>query len=150
MVANMDEIDKKIIEILEKHAEYTVREISKKTLIPITTVHNRIKKLRDTGIIKKYTVELDYKQIDRGFSAIILVSCDYKLLKELKKDQHILAKEISLLPEVEKVDIVTGETDLIVRVRLKDVEEFDSFLLKRFQKIAGVDRTRSLIVIHEI
>ena len=53
------------------------------------------------------------------------------------------------MPEVEKVDIVTGGTDMVVRVRVKDVEGYDKFLLKKFQNIPGVDRTQSLIVIHE-
>jgi len=145
----IDEKDQKIIEILQDHAEFTTRQIAKKTLLPVTTIHNRIRKLKQEGIIKRFTIDLDYKKLGKDFSAIILVSADYKVLRELKKDQHQLAKEISFLPEVEKVDIVTGGTDMVVRVRVKDVEGYDKFLLKKFQNIPGVDRTQSLIVIHE-
>ncbi len=53
------------------------------------------------------------------------------------------------MPEVEGVEVVTGATDMVVRVRVRDVEEFDLFLLKKFQKIQGMDKTQSLIVIHE-
>ena len=77
------------------------------------------------------------------------ISCDYKLLRELKKDQHRLAKELLSLPEVTKVDIVTGEIDIVIRTRLESVEAFDAFLLKKLQRIQGIDRTKSLIVIHE-
>lgn len=146
---NLDEKDIKILEMLKEDSSLTTRQIAKKTLIPITTVHHRVRKLKTEKYIKKYTINLDYKKIGKGFSAIILVSCDYKTLREAKKDQHILAKEISKLPEVEKVDIVTGGTDMVVRVRVKDVEEYDTFLLKKFQNIAGIDKTQSLIVIHE-
>ena len=149
MTYEMDEKDWKIVEILKEHGEYTTRQIAKKTLLPSTTIHNRIKKLRAEGIIKKFTLELDHKKIGKQFTAIVLVSCDYKQLREAKKDQHMLAKEISLMPEVEKVDVVTGGTDMVVRIRVKDVEEYDQFLLKKFQKIAGVDKTTSMIVIHE-
>jgi len=149
MVYEMDEKDWKIVEILKEHGEYTTRQIAKKTLLPATTIHNRIKKLKEEGIIKKFTLELDSKKIGKQFTAIVLVSCDYKQLREVKKDQHILAKEISMMPEVEKVDVVTGGTDMVVRIRVKDVEEYDQFLLKKFQKIAGVDKTTSMIVIHE-
>lgn len=146
---NLDEKDIKILEMLKEDSSLTTRQIAKKTLIPITTVHHRVRKLKTEKYIKKYTINLDYKKIGKGFSAIILVSCDYKTLREAKKDQHILAKEISKLTEVEKVDIVTGGTDMVVRVRVKDVEEYDTFLLKKFQNIAGIDKTQSLIVIHE-
>jgi DNA-binding Lrp family transcriptional regulator len=149
MAYEMDEKDWKIVEILKEHGEYTTRQIAKKTLLPSTTIHNRIRKLKEEGIIRKFTLELDPKKIGKQFTAIVLVSCDYKQLREAKKDQHILAKEISLMPEVEKVDVVTGGTDMVVRIRVKDVEEYDQFLLKKFQKIAGVDKTTSMIVIHE-
>ena len=145
----IDDKDKQIIEILKEHADYSTREIAKKTLLPITTIHNRIQKLKKEKIIENYTVKLNHKKLDKGFSAIILVSVDYKQLREKKKDQHKLAKEISHFPEVDKVDIVTGGTDMVVRVRVKDVEEYDQFLLKKFQNIPGIDRTQSLIVIHE-
>jgi len=149
MAYEIDEKDQKIIEVLKEDSSLTTRQIAKKTRIPITTVHHRVRKLKDEGFIKKFTIEIDPKKFDKKFTAIILVSCDYKSLREIKKDQHMLSKEIRLLPEVEKVDVVTGGTDIVVRVRVKDVEEFDSFLLKKFQKIAGVDKTQSLIVIHE-
>ncbi|MBW2988429.1 Lrp/AsnC ligand binding domain-containing protein [Candidatus Woesearchaeota archaeon] len=71
------------------------------------------------------------------------------MLRLLKRDQHQLAKEIRQMPEVEGVEVVTGATDMVVRVRVRDVEEFDLFLLKKFQKIQGMDKTQSLIVIHE-
>ena len=145
----LDEKDKKILEILKENGDYTTRQIAKKTLFPQTTIHNRIKKLRRLGVIKKYTIELDHKKIGRGVGALILVNCEYDSLRAQKKDQHDLAKEILRLPEVEKVDIVTGAIDMVVRVRVRDIEAYDTFLLKKFQRIKGIDRTQSLMVIHE-
>lgn len=145
----LDEKDLKILQLLKEDSSLSTRQIAKKTLIPITTIHNRIKKLKKNNYIKNYTVKLDYKKLGLGFLAIILVNCDYKSLRETKKDQHQLVKEISKMHEVENVDIVTGGTDLVVKVRVKDVQEYDNFLLKKFQKINGIDKTQSLIVIHE-
>ena len=149
MAHNLDEKDKQIIEVLEEHGDYTTRQIAKKTLLPATTIHNRIRKLKQEKIIKKFTLDLDYKKIEKGFSVIVLVSVDYKSLRELKKDQHQLAKEIKILPEVTEVAVVTGGTDIVIRVRVKDVQAYDQFLLKKFQAIPGVDKTQSLVVIHE-
>ncbi len=145
----LDEKDQKIIEVLEEHGDYTTRQIAKKTLLPVTTIHNRIRKLKKEKIIKKFTIDLDHKKVEKGFSVIIMVSVDYKLLRELKKDQHQLAQELKRLPEITKVDVVTGGTDIVVRVRIKDVEAYDNFLLKKLQKIKGIDKTQSLVVIHE-
>lgn len=148
MKTTLDEKDKTILEILKNHSEYSIAQIAKKTLFPITTVHNRIKKLKQEKIIKKYTIELDPIKIDKSFVAYILISANLAILKEKKKTQYDLAKEIKALPFTERVDIVSGGTDLIAIVRIKDVQEFDKALLGKIQALEGIEKTQSLIVIH--
>lgn len=144
----MDKKDEKILEILKSDSSLTTRQIAKKTAIPITTIHNRIRKLKKDEIIKQYTIKLDHKKLGKHFLALVLVSCDYKVLREKHKDQHDLVHEMARLPEVEHVEIVTGSVDMVLRVRTKDVEEYDEFLFKKFQVIPGVERTQSLVVIN--
>ncbi len=148
MTTEMDNKDQKILEVLKEHGDYTVRQIAKKTLLPATTIHNRIRKLKKEGVITKFTVELDPAQTNRGFAAYILISANLQLLKEKKKTQYDLMKQIKMLPFVERVDIVTGGTDLVAFLRVKDVQEFDKVLLNKIQLIQGIDKTQSLIVIH--
>ncbi|MBM3200556.1 Lrp/AsnC family transcriptional regulator [Candidatus Woesearchaeota archaeon] len=149
MVYNMDDKDWKIIGILKEHGDYTTRQIAKKTLLPPTTIHNRIKKLKEEGIIKKFTIELDNSKIGKSFVAYIMVSASLAVLKQKHKTQYDLADEIRKLAFVERADIVSGGTDLIVVIRVKDVEEFDKILLGKLQIIEGIEKTQSLIVIHE-
>jgi DNA-binding Lrp family transcriptional regulator len=144
----MDEKDEKILSLLKDHAEYTTRQIAKKTLLPVTTVHNRIKKLRSEGIIKKYTVRLDYSKLGKNFVAYILVSTNLELLKRKNKTQYDLINDIRKFYFVERADIVTGGTDIVVIMRVKDVQEFDECMVKKLQMIEGVNSTQSLIVIH--
>jgi len=145
----MDQKDERITDVLQENSRLSMREISRKTHIPITTVHKRIKRLTEEGIIEKFSIKLNHKKIGKLFSAVILVTADYKLLREIKKDQRQLAKELSYLPEIEKVDVVTGGTDMVIKVRVSNVDEFDDFLFKKVQKIPGVDHTETLVVIHE-
>lgn len=149
MEEKLDEKDWKIIDVLFEHSDYTTRKIAKKTALPQTTVHNRIRKLRSLGVIEKFTIKLDPSKIGRTFPVQILVSVDYELLKKKDLTQHDLAKELKKLAEVERVDIVTGEIDMLVRARVKDVKDYDEFLLKKFQKIEGIKTTKSLVIIHE-
>ena len=148
MEKKIDEKDMKVLEILKEHGDYTTRQIAKKTLMPITTVHNRIKKLKKEKVIKKFTVELDYAKVDKGFSVYILISVSLPLLKQRKKTQYDVAKELRVFDFVEKVDIVSGGTDIVAFIRVKDVAEFDKILLTKIQLIDGVENTRSMIVIH--
>jgi len=116
MAYKIDEKDRKILEILENHAEFTTRQIAKKTLLPVTTIHHRIKKLRKEGIIKKYTVELDYKKVGRGLLVYILISVNLPYLKKNKKSQYDLINDVKKFGFIERVDIVSGGTDMIAIV----------------------------------
>ncbi len=145
----LDEKDLKILEILQEHAEYTTRQMAKKTLLPATTIHHRIQKLRQAGIIRKYTVRLDWNKVGKGFVAYVLISVNLPLLKQKKKSQYDLAKELRGFSAVERADIVSGGTDLVAIIRVKDVEEFDKFLLGKLQLVEGIEKTQSLIVIHK-
>ena len=144
----LDDKDNKILEVLQEHADYPTRKIAKKTLLPITTVHNRIRKLRQEKIIKKFTVELDYNKVEKGFLVYVLVQVSLPLLKQKKKSQYDIAKEIRGFYFVERVDIVSGGADLVAMIRVKDVNEFDKVLLTKLQLVEGVEKTQSLIAIH--
>lgn len=148
MVEVLDEKDQKVLEVLREHADFTTRQIAKRTLLPATTIHNRIKKLKKEKIIKRFTVDLDYDKVGRGFTSYILVSVDLHLLKQKKKTQYDVAEELKKFYFVERADIVSGGTDIVVLVRVKDVHEFDKVLLKKIQLIEGIEKTQSLIVIH--
>src|SRR3989338_10742532 len=139
MTYTIDEKDKKILEILKENGDYTTRQISKKTLMPITTVHNRIKKLKEQKIIKKFTVEFDNTKIGKSFLVYVLISANLQLLKQKKKTQYDLADEIKKFPFAERADIVSGGTDIVAVIRVADVAEFDRILFGKIQLIEGID-----------
>lgn len=145
-----EKIDEKDLEILHalKDGLTTTREIAKRTLLPRSTIHHRILRLKKEKVIKKHTIELNFQKIGRNFLAYILISANIQLLKERKRTQYDLAKELKKLAFVEKVDIVAGGTDLVAIVRVGSVEEFDQVLLRKIQPIEGIEKTQSLIVIH--
>lgn len=146
----MDKKDEKILELLRENSKLTTNQISKKLLIPITTVHNRIKKLEKEGIIKKYTVEFDNKKLGKNLAAFIHITVDYKLLKEMKISQQDLAKKIKQNESVEEAAMVTGVTDIIIKVRVKDVDELDYFVTKHLRNIEGIEKTQTMVILNEI
>jgi len=148
MTDKIDEKDYAILDVLEEHGEYTVRKISRKTRLAPTTVHARIKKLRRMRVIRKYTVDVDRKKLGLMVGAYILVSADLKHLKQRHMSQYDLAKEIEKLPGVISVHIVTGLSDLVVRLQVKDMEEFDRLLLGKLQMLEGVANTQTMIIMH--
>lgn len=146
----MDKIDPKdlkILNLLKVDAKLTSQQIFRKTLIPVTTVHNRIKKLERMGIIKGYTILLDHKKLGKGIMAFILMTVTYLLPSGKKISQTELAKAISRLPEVEETHIVTGGTDIIIKVRVKDMDDLNNFVINKLRSLDGVENTQTIITL---
>ena len=146
----MDKKDEIILKLLKENGKLTTQQISKKTLMPITTIHNRIKKLLREGIIKRYTIDLDNKKLGKSISAYIHIMVDYRLLKEIKKSQHELARKIKQHEFVEEIAIVAGGTDMIIKVRVKDIEELDDFVTKKLRNIGGIEKTQTMVILNEV
>lgn len=147
------ELDKKdfaILEVLKEKSNLSTQKIAKKVNIPITTVHNRIKKLEKEGIIKNYTVNLDNKKLGKKIAAYILITVDYKLLKEIKSTQYELAKKIKSNPAVEEASMVTGATDIMIKVRAKDMDALSEFVTKYLRNVNGVERTQTAVILSEV
>ena len=148
MTYKIDEKDRKIIEVLKEHGDYTTRQIAKKTLLPVTTIHNRIRKLKSEKIIRKFTIDIEPKAIDRSYVVYVLIHTDLGLLKKKRMTQYDVAKELKGFYFVERVDIVSGGADLAAIIKVKDVEEYDKVLLQKIQMVEGIKGTQSLTVIH--
>ena len=145
----LDENDMKIVELLKTDARLTTKQISKKTLLPITTVHNRIKKLERMGIIKHYSAIIDYKKLGKAISAYILMTIDYSYLKQKNITQHDLARSIKNHPWVNHVSMVTGNTDMVLKVVVNDVNQLDEFVTKYLRNMDGIQKTQTMIVLSD-
>tara|TARA_Y100000310_G_scaffold90046_1_gene87297 strand:- start:676 stop:1119 length:444 start_codon:yes stop_codon:yes gene_type:complete len=145
----IDEKDLKVLDILKYNSKLSTKQISKKLRIPITTIHNRIKKLEKVGVIKGYTVVLDYKKLNKNIMAYILVTITYVLPDGRKVSQENVAKEIKSVG-AEDVMIVTGATDILIKVRAKDIDGLNNFIISKLRNVDGVDKTQTLIVLKEI
>jgi len=149
-IMDLDEKDLQVLEELKENAKRTTSQISKRVNLPITTVHNRIKKLEKLGIIKRYTVELDYKKLEKPVAAYVMVQVIYMLPSGIKVMQEDVAKHIKTLPGVELVELLTGGTDILVKVRVKDVDELNDFIIRKLRKIEGVDKTQTMVVLSKM
>jgi len=148
MLNDMDEKDKRILALLRKDAKQRVSQLAKKAGLPTTTVHNRIKRMEKGGIIRGYTVIPDYKKIGKAITAYILIT--FERTPDKKYSQKDLAKRLKSFDEVEEVDIVTGETDIVIKVRVGDIDELDNLIINRLRSLPGVDKTRTMIVLSSV
>jgi Lrp/AsnC family transcriptional regulator for asnA, asnC and gidA len=142
----MDRTDEEIIAELRADGKATVKEIARKLGLPMSTVHHRIMKLEKEKTIKRYEAVPDYKKMGFGVSAFVFVTVDYDKIKS----QEDVAKEIGKLENVDGAYIVTGETDILIKVRARDVEELNEVIVRKLRAINGVDKTRTSVVLKEI
>jgi len=129
----MDDKDKKIVEELKKDSRSSIRNIAKVTGIRPSTVHQRINKLKRTNTIEKFTVKLNNKLIGENFIVFMFVSTEEDLDSAVFQDSHI--KEIFG---------ITGEYDLLFKLKFKDVDEFNDYVLD-FRKKTGVKKTITMV-----
>jgi DNA-binding Lrp family transcriptional regulator len=106
---------------------------------PATTIHYNVKQLEKERIIRAYKAVFDYKKIDEGFCSFVLIS----LTADEYGNPERIANEISRSPNVESVDIVTGDWEIIAKVRVKDIEGYFQFVKDVLSK-KGIAKAKSL------
>ncbi len=146
----VDDIDYRILKVLKENSKLSYRMTAKKLLLPVTTVHHRIRRLEKLGIIKGYKAIVDSKKLGNGICAYILIKTDYNALKEVKLSQQDLALKLKHKPEVEEVAMITGFKDIILKVRTKSVEELNNFVTNNLRNMDGVGTTETSVVLEEL
>ena len=149
MQPKLDEKDIKILRILQENCKITTKQIAKKINSPITTVFAKIKRMENLGIIKGYKAVLDARKLSIRTTAFILASFSYGP-QEAKEplSQRELARQISKLPEVQEVHIITGDWDILIKVKDKDVDAIGRFVIDKLRMVKGIEKTLTCMVFH--
>jgi Lrp/AsnC family transcriptional regulator, leucine-responsive regulatory protein len=136
----MKDITTRLIELFKKgYCTPQITRIAKKIKEPSTTIHYNIKKLEKEGVIKSYKAVFNYKKIGEGHCTYLLVN----LIPSKYGDPEKVANEVSKHHQVESVDICTGEYELILKLRHKDIDEYYEFVKYAVSKF-GFSKTISL------
>jgi len=148
MYPKTDEKDIEILTWLQKDCKLTAREIADKINSPITTVFAKIKRMEQQGIIKEYRAILDNKKLNFGVTAFILTSFSYRTGKneEQTLSQRLIAEQIAKFPEVQEVHIISGDWDILIKVKEKDVDSVGKFVVDKLRTVKGIEKTLTCIV----
>ncbi|MFC1754539.1 Lrp/AsnC family transcriptional regulator [Thermoproteota archaeon] len=142
----MKNISPKLIGLLKNgYCTPKIARIAKNLKEPSTTIHYNIKKLEKEGAIKEYKAVFDYKKIDQGHCTFILV----RLVPEKYGEPEDVAKRIAKDPRVESVDICTGDYELLVKLRTKDIDEYYEYIKTSLKKF-GVSKSISLTSLKQV
>jgi Lrp/AsnC family leucine-responsive transcriptional regulator len=142
----LDDIDKKLLHLLQKDSKQTNKELSGKLNLSVTAVYERIKKLEREGIIAKYVTLIDKKSVDRAF----VTFCSIKLLQHTKDYVVQFEKEVKQLEEVLECYHISGDYDYLLKVIVADMDEFREFMVKKLTTISHIGSTQSAFMISEV
>jgi len=139
----LDQVDLEILTILSKDAKTSYAEIGKQLFVSGGTVHVRIKKLMESGVIKGSKLDIDFTKLDFDIIAFLGIYLQQSQLYNSVADQ---LKEI---PEVVEAHYTTGMYSIFAKVICKDTEHLRQVLSERIQKIQGLERTETFISLQE-
>ena len=134
----IQEKDWKIIKVLKDNSRLSIRDIAKKTGLRPSTIHDRIKKLKKDNIIEKFTVKLNNKEVGENFIVFVFLTTSKDLEPSFFNNKHI-----------KEVFGVTGEYDLILKLKFKDIEQFNKFIID-LRKNKDIKKTITMIATIDI
>jgi Lrp/AsnC family transcriptional regulator for asnA, asnC and gidA len=127
-----------------------ISRIAKAIDEPSTTIHYNIKKLEKEGTIRTYKAVFDYTKIEEGFCAYVLINVSpLEYEHNWSKYEAQIVRELAKHKEVESLDIITGEWDMILKIRTRDQSDFYDFLGKVVNRVA-IQKSISLVSLRQV
>ena len=142
----MDKIDRKILAELQRNGRASLQEISQAVGLSSTPCWTRMKKLEETGVIERYTVNLNADALGLVETVMVQVTLDSHSDNTLEKFGETLAS----IPEVVEAYLVSGEYDYLLRIAVKDTKDYERLLREKLYKIKGVRHSKSSFVLRTL
>jgi DNA-binding Lrp family transcriptional regulator len=142
----MDNIDKKILKLLQKNGRLTYKEIADKIHLTQTPVFDRIKRMEKSGIIDKYVAIVNRKKV----GASLTVYNQVTMIKQTLEISQKFDAEIAKLPEVVECHFLSGCFDYLLKIIVPDMDSYHKFHQLKLSVIPGVSLINSYFVMSEV
>jgi Lrp/AsnC family transcriptional regulator, leucine-responsive regulatory protein len=140
----LDAKDRRILQIVQRDSTLAQAAIARKVGLSTAAVHERLKKLRSAGVIRRWTAQVDPAAIGATVSAFVEVSF------ERSRFEAGFLERVAKLDEVLECHHITGEFSLLLKVRVRDMKALERLLLDRLGGYEGVRQTRTVMVLSTV
>lgn len=140
MIEKIDDNDLRIIEMLTKNARISLREIAAVVNLSPSSIRNRMERLVDLGVIKRYTLELDHRKL--GFEVEVVV-----LITSTPGESDNLYHKLSKYSEITKVLRTSGPASFICMSQVRDIPQLAQFITGELEKLEGVERIETMFIL---
>jgi DNA-binding Lrp family transcriptional regulator len=139
---SLDTKDLAILRLLQQNARITVKEISEKIHLSTTPVHERIKRMEETGVIKQYATLVDHSKVKKG----LMVICYVSLKQHSKNAGGKFIKSMHELHEVIECFSISGEFDFMLKVVTENMNTYYDFHVNRLSQVENMGHVQSVFV----
>src|SRR6476646_3312616 len=140
---NLDKLDLQIIHEMMENAEISYADLGKKLFVSGGTIHVRIKKLEEFGIVKGKKLNVNLKQLGYDITAFVGIFLEKSSLYDA------VASDLEKIPEIVRLNYTTGNYSMFIEVVCKDINQLRAVLHDELQKIKGIERTETFISLDE-
>ncbi|MFN6388738.1 MAG: Lrp/AsnC ligand binding domain-containing protein, partial [Bacteroidota bacterium] len=140
---NLDKLDLQIIQEMMEDAEISYADLGKKLFVSGGTIHVRIKKLEEMGVVKGKKLSVDLKEL--GYDVIAFIG----IYLEKSSLYDSVAKELKKVPQIVRLNYTTGNYSMFAEIVCKDIQQLRYVLHDELQKIKGIERTETFISLEE-
>lgn len=140
---NLDKLDLRILSEMMEDAQVSYADLGKKLFVSGGTIHVRIKKLQEHGIVKGTKFNVDLKKLGYDISAFVGIYLEKSSLYDT------VAKDLQKIPEIVRLNYTTGNYSMFIEVVCKDINQLRYVLHDALQKIKGIERTETFISLEE-
>jgi len=139
----IDNTDLKILEILMQDAKRPYTEVAKKANVSQGTIHVRMNKMEEAGVVEKNTLKVNYAKLGYDITAFIGIYLEKSALYE-----KVLEK-LKLIQEITSIHYTTGNYSMFVKIHCRDTNHLKVVLHDKIQHVEGIDRTETMISLEE-
>lgn len=140
MTTELDDLDRRILQELRRDGRKGAAELARELAQPRTTIAERMKRLEDRRVVLGYAARINYAELGQGVVAFVMAS----FTPGSGTSQKEVAKRIARLPGVEEVHVISGEWDILAKVRGSSIEAIGELVLEKLRTTPGVARTLTM------
>lgn len=138
----LDAVDRRLVELLRADSRRSVSELAAEASVSRATAYQRLARLRESGVVRRFTVDVDPRRLGLDIAALVLVGVE-------QHSWRPVGDRLRHLPGVEWLALTTGSSDYVLLVRAPDVDHLRDVILDGLQSIPGVKTTQTLLLLDE-
>ena len=142
----MDDMDKRILRILQEDARITNLKLAEKVNLSPTPCLARVKRLENDGVIERYSAVIDPKTVDLAVCAMVLI----KIGNKTREADEAFATAIKKIRTVTECYTLAGSYDYLCKVRARDIEEYDSIVRDELSRLPNLSGLETLFVLRTL